>query len=212
MKKSLLFALLGLLAVGMALVLLWPKPAPAPGVASVLYAGTTNVSATSRFGNGTTEHPFFDLVQLHITNLPASGRVGLFVLTNATFNNVIFCLNTIEVWQGGSWVEQAPLWNNFGWNLEPGKSCVQVVPEPDGNLPWRLRLGIQESPRGLKGKLDRLTLKTANTILYPPNPYEIYSPTILDGRAEPQSGADRSQPFRSETNRTSAAAGSGRSP
>jgi hypothetical protein len=211
MNKSLVFALLGLLVVGTALVLLWPGRAPAPGPAAVLFAGTTNVSATSRFGNGTTEHPFFDLVQLHITNLPASGRVGLFVLTNATFKNVYFSLQTIELWQAGRWVEQAPLWNNFGWEVEPGKNCVQVVPEPAGNLPWRLRLAIQERPRGLKGMLDRVTVKAANTILYPSIPYEIVSPTILDGRAD-QGGADGSKPFRSETNRTSAAAGSRRSP
>ncbi len=149
MNKSTILALLGLLVIGTVLALWWPKPAPAPGPAAVLFAGTTNVSATSRLGNGTPEFPFFDLVALHITNLPTSGRVGLFVLTNATFKNVHFFLQTIELWQAGRWVEQAPAWEPFGSELEPGKSCVQVVPEPAGNLPWRLRLGIQEHPRGL---------------------------------------------------------------
>ena len=43
-------------------------------------------------------------------------------------------------------------------------------------------------------------------------PCQIFSPTILDGRPEPQGGADVSQPFRSETNQKSAAAGPGRYP
>lgn len=208
MRKPIILALLGLLAVGTVLALLWPKPAPVPGPPAVLFAGTTNVSATSRLGNGTPEFPFFDLAELHITNPPASGRVGLFVLTNATFKNVYFCLKTIELRQDGRWVAQAPPWRPFGWELEPGKSCVQVVPEPAGNLPWRLRVGIQEHPPGPKGELDRLTAKTANTILYPPRPYEIVSPTVLDGRA--QGGADASQSIRQETNQPSSATGPGR--
>ena len=182
------------------LALLWPKPAPAPGPPAVLFAGTTNVSAGSRLGNGTSEFPFFDLVKLHITNLSASGRVGLFVLTNATFKNVYFSLQAIQLWQGGRWVEQAPAWGPFGWELEPGKSCVQVVPEPAGNLPWRLRVGIQEHPRELKGEFDRVTAKTANAILLPPKPNEIVSPIVLDGRAEPDGPANRSQLVEPETN------------
>src|SRR5215813_14410553 len=127
MNRSTVLALFGVLVAGTVLVLLWSKPAPAaPGPASVLFAGTTNVSATSRLGNGTPEFPLFDLVQLHITNLPASGRVGLFVLTNATSKNVYFCLQAIELWQGTNWGAQASAWGPFGWELEPGKSCVQV--------------------------------------------------------------------------------------
>ena len=205
MNKSIALALLGLVAVGIAVALFWPKPAPTPGAASVLYAGSTNVSATTRFGNGTSEFPLFDLAQLHITNIPASGRVGLFVLTNATFKEVYFNLEAIELWKGGKWVEQAPDWGSFGWELAPGKSCTQPVPEPAGRLPWRLRLGIQEHPRGLRGVLDKQTIKTANTVLFPEQSKQIFSPAIFDGRVAPQSRGDGSQSIRSETNPPSAA-------
>ena len=197
MNKSIVLALLGLLAVALAVALLWPKWAPAAGPASVLYAGATKISAGGRLGNGTPEFPYFDLAELHITNVPASGRVGLFVLTNATFKDVYFNLEAVEVWQNGEWVDQAPDWGRFGWELAPRKSCVQPVPEPAGHLPWRLRVRIWEHPRGAKGMLDKATVKTANTILFPEQSKEIFSPSILDGRAEPYHSADGSQPFTS---------------
>lgn len=67
----------------------------------MLYAGMTNISAGGRLGIGTAEFPFFDLATLHITNIPASGRVGLFVLTNATLKDAYFNLEAIELWQDG---------------------------------------------------------------------------------------------------------------
>jgi hypothetical protein len=211
MKKSIVLGLLVALVLGTAFALFWQRSVPATGVASVIYAGTTDVSASSRLGDGTRELPLFDLAALAITNIPSSGRVGLFVITNGTLKNVYFSLGGIEVWQDDQWVNRASDWPGFGGSLEPGKSRVQPVPEPTTNLPWRIRLGIQEHPRGLSGALDTATVKSAKTIMFPRRPYNILSPTILNGRAEqPDDPANGSQPIGSETNRTSSPAGSRR--
>jgi len=172
----------------------------------VMFRGTTNVSAGSRLGDGTPGFPLFDLAALAITNIPGSGRVGLFVITNETLQDVYFSLAQIEVWQDERWVNRASGWPGFGGSLEPGKSRVQPVPEPTTNLPWRIRLGIQEQPRGLKGAVDRTTVKSAKTVLFPSKPYTILSPTILNGRAEP----DGRPPMGAETNRTPSATGTRR--
>lgn len=99
-------------------------------------------------------------------------------------NDVYFSFTAIiDVWQDGEWAEHPSDWQGFGWELKPGKSCVQPIPEPAGNLPWRIRLGIQESPRGLRGSLDRVTSKAANISPFPIRQYEVASPTVVDGRA-----------------------------
>jgi hypothetical protein len=186
MKRFIALGLLVALVLGIALALLvrrLPRPAR---TASVLYVGMTNISAGGRVGNGTPEFPLLDLAALHVTNLPSSGRVGLFMLTNGTRNDAYFGFDgKIQVQKDGKWVERASDRTGFGWELEPGKSCVQAIPEPATNLPWRIRLGIHERPRGPKGMLDRITAKNYNTILYPRRPYEIVSPAILNGRVEP---------------------------
>ncbi len=186
MKRSIALGVLVALVLGTAVTLLVRRLPPPARAASVLYVGMTNVSAGGRLGDGTPEFPLFDLAALHVTNIPSSGRVGLFMLTNGTRNNAYFGFDgRIQVQKDGKWMERASDWTGFGWELEPGKSCVQAIPEPATNLPWRIRLGIQEHPRGLKGTLDRATSKANNTILYPSRPYEIFSPTILNGRVEP---------------------------
>ena len=176
------------------------RPTPSRGGALVLFVGTTNVSVGSRLGDGSPEFPFFDLAALSITNIPSSGRVGLFVITNGISKDIYFSPETIEVWQYGRWVSQAPSWGGYGSWLAPGKSCMQPVPEPDGEHPWRIRYGVQEHRRGLLGAIDKAILKTAKTILFPIQPYKIVSPTILSGHAEPDRAENWSQPIRSETN------------
>ncbi len=215
--KALVVLGLGLVLVAVitAFAFLWRTPRATPGRASVLFVGTTNVSAGARLGDGTPEFPFFDLAARGITNIPDSVHVGLFVITNGTFKNVQFYLEAIEVRQEGQWISRAPDWGGFGRELEPRKSWVQPVPEPAGNLPWRFRLVIQERPRphSLRGSLDRATIKTANVVLLPSRwSYKIsriFSPTIQRGRAEPDGAANRGQPVGSEIHRTSAAAGPG---
>jgi hypothetical protein len=184
-RRFIALGLLVALVLGTAITLLVRRvPSPAR-TASVLYVGMTNVSAGGRLGDGTPEFPLLDLAALHVTNIPSSGRVGLFMLTNGTRKNAYFGFDgMIQVQKDGKWVERASVWAGFGWELAPGKSCVQAIPEPATNLPWRIRLGIQEHPRGPKGMLDRITSKNYNTILHPGRPYEIVSPAILNGRAE----------------------------
>ena len=177
--RSILVALL----LAMTVAIFFLRPTPIRGGALILFAGTTDVSAGSRLGNGSPEFPFFDLAALSITNIPSSGRVGLFVITNGISRDIYFSPQSIEVWQSGRWVTQAPSWGGYGSWLEPGKSCMQPIPEPEGEHPWRIRYGVQEHRRGLMGAIDEAILKTAKTILFPIQPYIIVSPTIFNGHA-----------------------------
>jgi hypothetical protein len=192
------------------LTLFHDKPTASPGVVSVAFLGSTNLATGSRLGEGTPEFPTFDPAVLGITIAPPSKRVALFLLTNGTSQNAYCNLAGIELFQDGNWVAQPWEWPAFGWELAPGKSCIQPVPDPGTNFRWRIRLGVQERGRGMKEILDRTTSKYFQTIVYPGKSYQVFSGSIMNGRGEPDGPANRSQPIRAETNRTSAAAGSDR--
>ena len=125
------------------------------------------------------------------------------------------CLGSWRMW----WIRTAPFFFRVRSPSQPGpwRLPVKVRREIPG-LDLEQALGsrlqgfraelVYSAEVTIKGELDRVTAKTANTTLYPPKSYEIVSPTILDGRADPQGGVNGSQPIRAETNSTSATAGS----
>ncbi len=166
------------------LTLLRDKPLAGPGVVSVAFLGSTNLAAGGRLGDGTPEFPVFDPAAIGITNAPPSRLVGLFLLTNGTTQKVYCDLAGIEVFQDGNWVAQASEWPPFGWELAPGKSCIQPVPEPSTNLQWRIRLGVQERGLGMKEVLDRTTTKYFQTIVNPGKSYQVLSGSIGNGRGD----------------------------
>ena len=146
--------------------------------------GETNVILTSCFGDGSPQFPYYDLPALQITNLPTSGRVGLFLMTNGTPSDAYFNLTAIEVWQDGQWVRRPPLWGGFGWFVRSGQGSVAPVPEPDGDTRWRLQVGVQKQSGGLLGFLNEIAGKRFNTVFYPPELYTIYSVSPLSRDAE----------------------------
>lgn len=195
-------------SVTIVLILISRRVPVGQGVVSVAFLYSTNFSVPVQLGNGTPEFPLFDPVSLGITNAPDSGRVGFFMLTNGTMQRVYCNLEGIEVSVDAEWVGRDSEWPHFGWELRPGQSCIQPVPEPSTDLRWRIRLGVQERGRGLKQAVDRATSKHAQTIILPGDYYQVFSDTVWKEIGEPGSPVNVSQPIRSETNRASSAVGS----
>jgi hypothetical protein len=202
MKRAHHFAFLTLAVVTMlvaSLLVLAPSKAVLP--VAVAYYGTTNDAV------GNVLYCFL------VTNSMAEAMHGSYaveVLHNGVWFNAlpqpkgVDNLANLPAWTGTCFSVPAPI-----GRAERG---LKVQPSPPGEK-WRTYFSYATSayPHNIIGRLmerlrDSIGLKKESKGCY------AFSPEMLFTSANPQIGANRSQPIRSETNRTSSPAGSRSSP
>jgi hypothetical protein len=189
--------------------LLIPSKSPRPPDLSVTFLALTN-------DPGRSAYPRLSVIS------DGRGLHALFSVSNVSRVHFIqFGVDGLEKQVGSRWSEHVSddFKSALGMTWTPGFSSVYAIPWPQGldtATPWRLRLWVKRERRGLFALVNQRVGRE----LFHPWGHQTTTSSIVrpkgsgvlgaDGQSAQDGAANGNQPIRSETNSTSAAAGSRR--
>jgi hypothetical protein len=165
----------------------------------------------------------FSVSFLSLTNDPVQGAIATFCVTNPTDRILFYQAGPPQIKSDQGW---SPSWTPRGaggTNLPAHQGSTFMVRASLSGDPWRVPIIWNHVPAGLerfRGQVRynvrvnwHLLRQGRSPKLFKHSEVDAcmsYSPEVTNQLAEPNGAANRSQPIRPETNRTSVAAGSDR--